>query len=159
MAGSVKKSHEVAACYAGRHRIDERMKIENVVRHHPFFEQNLHGMAGIVHSGEGGHGTGCYAQMGVQQFRSPEGEAVHANEPGQGLQIDPALLERHKQEKLAGFVLQKQVFGMAARNVDHDIPAFLNREHRRVMERAVVDAMAIEKGEQVVGAGRQIDLI
>src|SRR5262249_22983986 len=69
----------------------------------------------------------------------------------QPLELDPGVFQRGYQEQGALFVLEKQVLGVAARNLPAQRTRLLNREQRRVFHGSVNDAESVKKCKQVGG--------
>ena len=71
----------------------------------------------------------------------------------QRLELDHRIFQRHHQVERVLLVLEKEVLGMAAGNLPTQRLRLLDREQRRVRDRAMGDPEAVEKGEQIVGRG------
>ena len=69
----------------------------------------------------------------------------------QRLQLDRGVLQRGDEEQRALLVAQEQVLGVAAGNAAAQAPRLLDREQRRMADRRVRDAEAVEGGEKLGG--------
>src|SRR5262245_29789065 len=67
------------------------------------------------------------------------------------LELDPGVFQCGHQEQGALFVLEKQVLGVAARNLSAQRTRLHNREQWRVFHRRMGDAESVEKCKQVGG--------
>src|SRR5207302_10415151 len=100
-------------------------------------------------------GAGVDPERLAHLLSRAEREAPAGAEPAmQPFELDLGILERRDQIERAALVLEKKILGVAARDLTAQALALLDREQRRMAHGRVADSQPVEKGEQVIGAGR-----
>jgi hypothetical protein len=154
MAGRFQEFHQVVPRDRRRHRVGQRMRIDRGVRHQRRVEHHRDPLRGVVDRAERRHRAGRNTERFHHQVRGAEREpAGRAQSPVQRLQLDGGVLQRGDEEQRALLVAEKQVLGVAAGDAAAQAPRLLDREQRRMADRRVRDAEAVEGGEKLVGRG------
>lgn len=130
------------------HGVDQRMDIDARPAQQSRINDKIHPVIGIVDQGERRHRARLDPQI-LQQLlgRAKRQPSLSADAVMQGLQINHRTLDRGDQKQSALLVFEKQVFDMQA--LDRPTQGFglLDREQGLVMQRVVVNAVMIQKGQ------------
>src|SRR5712672_4033260 len=145
VAGLGQEPDEIVARDRRRHGVDQRVKVEDRVRHQGGVEHDRHPAVRVVERPERRDGAGFDPEGLAHQLGRPEGEPSAGAEPAmQGFELDRRILERAHQIKAAALVLEKEVLAVAAGDLPAQRPALLDREQRR---------MGAGRGNQTVRQG------
>ena len=118
-------------------------------------EDQLHHTRAIVDERERRHRTWGDPEMRVEPFGAGEGQPGRPDQPGQGLEVEPPVLQGHDQPQRALLVFQEQGFEMRPGHFAAQLPAFLDREDRAVPAGLGLDPELGEQREQRLLARRQ----
>ena len=151
------KAQQVGGRDIGGRRILERVVVELLMTHHIGIKDDSYALGFVVDQRKGCDGAGRNSQHLQQQLGPAEAEPVAAQSLVQVLQINAGPAQRHDQEQSVFLVLEKQIFGMPARQRPFQARALLDGKDGLVLDRLGADAELSEPRKQVLAGGGQAD--
>src|SRR5260370_25481438 len=117
MASSLKEPQQVGATDRGGPAVDQRVTVDDVVSHQGGMEHDADAPVAVIHRRKRGNRAGLDAERCAQELGRCERKPAGGTESSmQRSELDHRILERRDQKKRTLLVLEKQVFGMPARN-------------------------------------------
>ena len=154
------KTEQILASQRGCGGVDQRMAIDFVVLQQSLIDRKGKRASPVIDNAEGGHCPGGNTEKLFHFFRIAERKpAGPAQKLVQGLQVDLGIFLRGEQEVVSLFILQEQVFGVAAFNLSTQFLAVFDGEKGWMFDCICFESAGIEIGKKGItthGNSRQI---
>ena len=149
MTASPNEFQQIVTRNIGCRGVLERMAVDAVMVHQGGIDHDADAFLPIVDEGEGRHGAGRHTQDPHQKLRFAEAQPGAAQGFVQGFQVDWGRALGHDQEQTVLGILEKQIFGMPARQGPLEAGAFRDGEDRGMIDSCRGYPKLVEAREEV----------